>query len=135
MPPEPQPRISDLLSRAVTDAKRLATAQVALTKTELNQTTGTLAAGSAFGVAALGMVSLGTVFLLFTLVYVLVQLGLPVWASFLIITVLLFVGAAVFLFGAKRKFSSIKGPTLAMAEFEKTKQAFSGRPDGGATAS
>jgi uncharacterized membrane protein YqjE len=135
MPPEPQPSIGDLLSRAVTDAKRLATAQVALTKTELNQTTGTLAAGSAFGVAALGLVSLGTVFLLFTLVYVLVQLGLPVWASFLIITILLFVGAAAFLFGAKRKFSSIKGPTLAKAEFEKTKQAFSGRPDDGATAS
>lgn len=135
MPPEPQPSIGDLLSRAVTDAKRLATAQVALTKTELNQTTGTLAAGSAFGVAALGLVTLGTVFLVFTLVYVLVQLGLPVWASFLIITIVLFVAAAAFLFGAKRKFSSIKGPTLAKAEFEKTKQAFSGRPDDGATAS
>jgi hypothetical protein len=135
MPPEPQPRISDLLSRAVTDAKRLATAQIALTKSELNQTTGTLAAGSIFGVAALGMVVLGTVFLLFTLVYVLVQLGLPIWASFLIITVLLFVGAAAFLFGAKQKFSSIKPPTLAIAEFEKTKQAFSGRPDDGVTAS
>jgi len=135
MPPEPQPRISDLLSRAVTDAKRLATAQVALTKSELNQATGTLAAGSAFGVAALGMLVLGTVFLLFTLVYVMVQLGLPVWASFLIVTVLLFIGAAAFLFGAKRKFSSIQGPTLAIAEFEKTKQAFSGRSDGGATAS
>ena len=135
MPPEPQPRISDLLGRAVSDAKRLATAQVALTKSELNQTTGKLAAGSIFGVVALGMVTLGTVFLLFTLVYVLVQLGLPTWASFLIITVLLFIGAAGFLFGARAKFSSIQGPTLAMAEFEKTKQAFGGLTGDGASAS
>lgn len=135
MPPAPQPRISDLLGRAVSDAKRLATAQVALTRSELNQSTGKLATGSIFGVVALGMITLGAIFLLFTLVYVLVQLGLPIWASFLIITVLLFIGAAAFLLGAKRTFSSIQGPTLAIAEFEKTKQAFSGRSNDGASAS
>jgi len=73
MPPEPEPSISTLLGRAVSDAKRLATAQVALTKTELNQTKSKLAAGSISGIAALGMIVLGTIFLLFTVVYVLVQ--------------------------------------------------------------
>ena len=135
MPPEPEPSISTLLSRAVSDAKRLATAQVALTKTELSQTKSKLAAGSISGVAALGMIVLGTIFLLFTIVYVLVQVGLPAWASFLIVTALLFLGAAVCLLIATRSFESIQGPTLAKAEFEKTKQAFGGRRDDGTSAS
>jgi hypothetical protein len=81
------------------------------------------------------MIILGTIFLLFTVVYVLVQVGLPAWAAFLIVTALLFLGAAACLLIAKRSFESIQGPTLAKAEFEKTRQAFGGRRDDGASAS
>lgn len=124
MPPQPQPSLGSLLSRAVSDAQRLLQAQVALTRGEIKETTTKITIGSVLGLATLGLVTFGTFFLLFTLVYVLVQVGLPTWASFLIITALLFVGAVVTALLAKRKFSSIEGPTLAREEFERTKQAF-----------
>ncbi len=124
MPPVPPPSIGSLLAKAVSDAKALATAQVALAKGELKDTGTKLTKGSILGLAALGLIVFGTFFLLFTLVYVLVQVGLPTWASFLIITALLFIGAAIALLLAKRTFESISGPTLAVEEFERTKQAF-----------
>ena len=36
MPPTKQPSIRDLLNKAVADSKRLANAQIALTKTEIS---------------------------------------------------------------------------------------------------
>ena len=47
-------------------------------------------------------------------------------AGFLIITGLLVIAALITALLARKSFNDIKPPTLAMAEFEKTKEALSG---------
>ncbi len=126
MPPQPAPKISELLSKAVADAQRLAQAQISLAKTEMATAGEHVGKGSILGLVAVGLIAQASFFLLFTLVYVLVQLGLPAWASFLIVSVLLLAGAAVALLLAKKNFEQITGPRVAMEEFDKTREALLG---------
>jgi hypothetical protein len=69
---------------------------------------------------------LGVIFLLVTLAYVLVQLGLPVWAGFGIVTaVLLLVGAILVLVGRNRA-KQVQGPERSIAALEATKSTLRG---------
>ncbi|MEI7453167.1 MAG: phage holin family protein [Actinomycetes bacterium] len=119
-----QPSIGELISKTVSDAKRLAMAQLALAQAEVKASKKAMTSATIFGLVALVLTPLAVVFLLFTLTYVLVQLGLATWAAFGIITLLLilvtgFAGAM-----AKSQASKIKGPTLALRELNKTTEAF-----------
>lgn len=134
MPPQPAPKITDLVGKAVADAQRLATAQIALAKTELSASGERIGKGSVLGIIAVALIAQASFFLLFTLVYVLVQLGLPPWAAFLIVSVLLLVGAGIALLLARKNFQQIKAPTVAMAEFEKTREALLGPATPGTSA-
>ncbi len=87
--------IKSLIAAAVADLQKLIRAQVQLAKLELQQTTRDAAKTSIFLVGALVMAGTGGLFLLVTLAYVLVALGLPVWAGFGIVTLVLFIVAAV----------------------------------------
>jgi hypothetical protein len=62
---------------------------------------------------------------------VLVALGLPVWAGMLIVAVLLLIVGTITGLLAKKNFEEAKPPAVAMAEFEKTKAALSGKPAAG----
>lgn len=128
MPPQPQPRISDLLSKAVGDAQRLATAQVALVKTEMSASGQKIGMGSGLVIAAVSLIAMAGLFLLVTLALGLAQLGLQPWAAFLIVALLLIIGAVVAGLLARRSFSEVSPPSIAMAEFEKTKAALTGAP-------
>ena len=119
-----QPSIGELISKTVSDAKRLAMAQLALAQAEVKASKKAMTSATIFGLVALVLTPLVVVFLLFTLAYVLVQLGLQTWAAFGIITLLLilvtgFAGAM-----AKSQASKIKGPTLALRGLNKTTEAF-----------
>ena len=126
MPPQPQPSIRELLNKAVADSKRLATAQIALAKTEMSTTGQRVGVGAGLGIATLGLTIFAVLFLLVTLALVLYQLGLPLWAGFLIVAGLLILAAVITALLARKNFNSVQGPTLAIAEFEKTKAALSG---------
>ncbi len=130
MPPQPkqQPSIKDLVTKTAADAQRLAKAQVALLQKEMAETGGKIGAGSAFGIATALVAFFAMMFLLLTIAFVLVALGLPVWAGMLIVFALLVVIAAITGFLAKKNFDEAKPPAIAMAEFEKTKAALSGKP-------
>lgn len=130
MPPQAQPSIKDLVSKTVADAQRLAKAQAALLQAEMAETGGKIGMGSAMGIAALGMVTFASLFLLLTLAFVIVALGLPIWAGMLIVAGLLLVGAAITGLIARKNFTEIKAPEISKAEFEKTKAALSGSPTG-----
>ena len=85
-------------------------------------------AGSSFGMIVTGsfILLLGVIFLLVTLAYVLVELGLPVWAGFGIVTlVLLLVGAIIALVGMRRA-KTVHGPERSMAALEATKTTLRG---------
>jgi uncharacterized membrane protein YqjE len=128
MPPQPQPSIKDLVSKTVADAQRLAKAQAALFKTEVSETGTKVGAGGALGIATLAIAVFAVLFLLLTLAFVIVALGLPVWAGMLIVAVLLLISAAVTGLLAKKNFDEATPPTIALAELEKTKAALSGKP-------
>ncbi|MBK9738779.1 MAG: phage holin family protein [Actinobacteria bacterium] len=128
MPPQPQPSIKDLVQKAVADAKRLANAQMALAKAELGESGQKAGIGAGLGIATLGIAIFAILFLLVTLALVIVQLGLQPWAGFLIVAVLLIITGAITGLLARKQFTEAKPPSLALAEFEKTKAALSGSP-------
>ena len=125
MPPQAPPSIKDLLTKAVADSKRLATAQLALAKTEISESGQKIGVGAGLGIATLFILFFVVMFLLISLALVLVQLGFQPWAGFLIITGVLIIAAIITALLARKSLSSIKGPTLAIEEFEKTKAALS----------
>lgn len=126
MPPQSPPSIRELLAKAASDSKRLATAQIALTKAEVGASGQKIGVGAGLGIATLCLIFFAVLFLLVTLALVLVQVGLPAWAGFLIVGGLLIIGALITALLARKSFSTIKPPSLAVAEFEKTKAALSG---------
>lgn len=126
MPPQPQPSIKQLVTRTAADAQRLAKAQIALLQAEMAQTGGKIGKGSAFGIATAGIAFFATLFLLLTLAFVIVALGLPTWAGMLIVAGLLIVSAAVTGMLARKSFEGIRGPELSKAELERTKAALAG---------
>ena len=93
--PPGEASIKALVAAAVADLQRLVKAQIALAKLELQQTGRAAGKTGIFLVSALSMAALGGIFLLVTLAYVLVALGLPVWAGFGIVTLVLFIAAAI----------------------------------------
>jgi hypothetical protein len=128
MPPQPEPSIKDLVSKTVADAQRLAKAQAALLKTEISSTGNKVGIGGALGVATAFIAGFATLFLLLTLAFVLVALGLPIWAGLLIVAVLLIITGAITGMLAKNNFDEAKPPVIAIEEFEKTKAALAGKP-------
>ena len=128
MPPQPEPSIKELVAKTAAEAQRLAKAQTALLKTELSESSTKFGVGGGLGVATAVIAWFATLFLLLTLAFVLVALGLPIWAGLLIVAVLLIITGAVTALLARKNFEGAKGPTLAIEEFEKTKAALSGRP-------
>lgn len=135
MPPQPQPSIKDLVAKTVADAQRLAKAQVALLQTEMSATGARIGKGGALGIVTGMMAFFAATFLLLTLAFVLVALGLPVWAGMLVVAVLLIVVGTITGLLAKKEFEKAQPPNVAMAEFERTKAALSGTTQQGADAS
>lgn len=126
-----QPSLGTLVSRVVKDAKTLLNAQIALTKTEAQQTGQQIAVVSVFGIIALAALSTAGLFGLIALAYGFVALGLPTWAGFLIVTGILILAAVIAAVVAKVRSGKISGLHVAQAEWEATSQAVSqavGRP-------
>lgn len=107
--------IPELIRQITTDMSNLIHNEIALAKVELKQSAAAAGAGAAmFGAAAVfALFALG--FLFAALAAGLIALGLPAWASILIVTVLLFIGAAVFAMIGKKKVAKVSvTPTLTM---------------------
>lgn len=129
MPDPRQPSLGQLISSTIDSAKRLGQAQVALIQAEIKADGQAIVGVGILGLVAVGSISLATIFLLVTIAYVIVQLGLPVWAGFGIVTLLLIITAGVAGFLAYVKSQKIKGPELAMQELQKTQEALGATPD------
>jgi uncharacterized membrane protein YqjE len=118
-----QQSLKQLITNTISDGKRLLTAQVNLTTTELSQTSKTIGQISLLAVIAISMVSMGGVFILIAIAYAFVALGLPVWAGFLIVAVVLFLVAAVLGIVIMSKGKSVKAPNVASAQWKKTSES------------
>jgi len=119
----PQQSLKQLVTNTIGDGKRLLTAQVNLTTTELSQTSKTIGQISLLALIAVSLISMGGIFSLIAIAYALVALGLPVWAGFLIVAVVLFLVAAIVGIVIKSKGKSIKAPNLAREEWKKTSES------------
>ena len=108
-----EPSITELVSKVVSDAQRLALAQLALAKDEISKAGSRIGAGAALGIAALSLISLATIFLLVSLAYGLVQLGLQIWLGFLIVALLLVLGAVITGLIARKKLLQVRSGTMA----------------------
>jgi hypothetical protein len=108
----------------VSDIRTLVSDQIELTKTEIRSSAQT--AGRAFGLlgAAAFIGLLFVIFLLVTIAYALVGLGLPTWAGFGIVSLVLLILAAVLGLVGYKKMNRVQGPKAAIAEIEATKMAF-----------
>lgn len=90
-----QRSIPDLVRGVVSSAQRYAQAQRALIETELRRSGQEAGKAGAFAAVAIGAASLFAVFLLLTLAWALVELGLPTWAAFGIVALLLLLTTVV----------------------------------------
>lgn len=118
-----QPSIGALIARTVSDVRKLATAQVDLTKAEMSATVSRFEGITVLGIIVIAMVLQAGLMLTFALVYVLVELGLPTWASFLIVAAVFLLVAAIAGAIAYRKAKAIKSPKVAQEELAKTVEA------------
>jgi hypothetical protein len=126
-----QPSLGTLISKVVKDTKNLLNAQVALTRTEAQQTGQQITVVSVFGLLALGAISIAGLFGLIALAFGFVAMGLPEWAGFLIVTGILLLGAIIAGVVAKVRSGKITGLHVAQSEWQATSQAVSqavGRP-------
>lgn len=118
--------IRQLISDVAKDAKHLLQVQAELAKVETKQTQQEAAkTGGAFAVAA-GAGVMGGIFLLVTIAWALVELGLPTWAGFGIVTLVLLITAAIAGLIGKKQSRKIKALDVTKAELERTKQVLSG---------
>jgi hypothetical protein len=120
-----QPSLGSLVSNVVRDAKTLLTAQVALTRTEVQQAGQQVAVVSVFGLIALGALTVAGLFGLVALALGLAALGLPEWAAFLVVTGVLVVIAIIAGVVAKVRSSKITGLHVAEQEWKATSDAVS----------
>src|SRR5207253_8128854 len=82
--------------------------EIALLKLELKDTFAKLSGGTAMFLGAAFLAIFGLGFLFVTLVLGLVRLGVPAWLSTLVVTVALFIGAAVLAMMGKKKFAAVQ---------------------------
>ena len=115
-----QPSLKELISNTISDGKKLLTAQVNLTTTEVQQAGKAIGAISVLAITAILLLSLGGLFLLIALAYVLVAIGLPIWAGFLIVAGVLVLIAGILGAVAYSKSKSLEGPSVAAKEWQKT---------------
>ena len=82
--------------------------EIALLKLELKDTAGKLSGGVAMFIGAAFLAVFGAGFLFVTIVLGLVRLGVPAWVSTLIVTLILFAGAAALALMGKKKFAGVQ---------------------------
>jgi len=109
-----------MISRTIAQGQNLVRAQISLTQAELKSTAQDAGKVGIFAAVALGSIVMFTIFLLVTLAYVLVELGLPVWAGFAIVTLLLLITAIIAALLARAQAKKMNGPKVVVDEFQRT---------------
>lgn len=110
-----QRSIPELVRGVVSSGQRYALAQRALIETELKRSGQEAATVGALGGIALGAASLFAVFLLLTIAWALVEAGLPTWAGFGIVALLLLLVAIVTALLARAHARKVTPPQLSLA--------------------
>lgn len=120
---EHETTIGGLVNSALKDGSTLIRSEIQLAKAEITADVKKGGQGAAFFAVAAVFAFLGLIFLLHTIAQV-IAVWLPVWAGYLIVAVLLFVGAAVGALLGKGRVSKVKGkPARTIATSKETIEA------------
>lgn len=125
--------LGTLVAGVTEDLSSLVRDEIALAKSELRSTTQTAArSGALIGAAAL-LAMIGVIFVFVTAAYGLVAAGLPTWAGFGIVALVLLVVGAILGYVGARRLRSLKGPERAVEQAKQTRQMLADvrRPAGG----
>jgi uncharacterized membrane protein len=115
-----QRTIGQLVADATHDVQGLVRSEIALAKAEVQQGAKVMGKGAGLLGGAAFVALIGLIFLFHTLAQV-IAIWLPLWAGYLIVTVLLFAVAAVLGLLGKSALSKAKpAPERAIAEAQKT---------------
>ena len=129
-----QQSLGAMVKGVTEDISTLVRGEIELAKTELQNTAKTAANGGALLAVAGVTAFLAVIFLLLTLAWVLVQLGLPIWAGFGIVTLLLIIVAVIVGLLGKKRLDNVTGPERSQASIEKTKAVLTRKPQVDVTA-
>ena len=122
--PQEKQSIAALLSAIVEDIRSLISDQIALVKAELRSSVKMAAAGAGFFLGAVVFVVIASFFLVMALVHGLNALGLPLWASYLTVGVVLVLTAAVLAGIGVKAVKKVKAPTRSMNQIQETVDSF-----------
>lgn len=103
----PERSLGTIIKDLTADLSNLIRSEIALLKLEIRQSVAKLGGGSALLAAALFLGLVGMAFLFVTITLGMVALGLPPWLSSLIVTVVLFAGAAVMVVMGRKKLKDV----------------------------
>lgn len=120
--------LGTLVSGVTEDLSALVRGEIELAKAELRDSARTAGKGTGLLVGAGVLAFLGFVFLLLTAAWGLVQAGLPYWAAFGIVTLVLIIVAVILGLVGKSQLEKIKGPERTQVQLEKTKAVLSRQP-------
>ena len=120
--------LGTLVSGVTEDLSALVRGEIELAKTELRDSARTAGKGTGLLVGAGVTAFLGLIFLLLTAAWGLVQAGLPYWAGFGIVTLVLIIVATILRLVGKKQLEKIQAPVLSPASIEKDKAILSRKP-------
>lgn len=113
---ESERSLGTIIKELTADLSLLFRSEIALLKLEIKQTVTNLGGGIGMFAVAILLALLGLAFLFVTIVLGLVALGVPAWLSTLIVTVMLFAGAAVLAIMGRKKFAAVQFVPAASIE-------------------
>ena len=104
---ESERSLGTIIKELTADLSMLFRSEIALLKLELKEAAAKLGGGAAMMAGALFLGLVGMAFLFVTITLAMVALGLPPWLSSLIVTLILFTGAAVLVVLGKKKLQDV----------------------------
>jgi hypothetical protein len=101
--------VSKMILQAVEDFATIVKGEIEIAKNSLTNSFKKLGLGIGFIITAFLLINVSLLFLLIALAYGFIQIGLPGWASFLLVSGIMIFMAIIFVLFAFRSFRKIKG--------------------------
>lgn len=121
---ESERSLGTIVKDLTADLSSLFRSEIALLKYELKTTVAKLGGGIGMFAGALFLALFGLAFLFVTIVLGLVALGVPAWLSTLIVTLVLFIAAAILGVMGKKKFAALEFvPTASIENIKRDVEA------------
>ena len=117
--------LGTLVTGVTEDLSTLIRGEIDLAKTELRDSAQVMSKGAALLVAAVAVAGTAGLFLLLTFAWLLVQWGLPYWAAFGIVTLILAVTAAILAVVGRKQLKEVKGLEKSNQSIAKTRELLS----------